>query len=452
MSHPTSRDPVFPRHAGAGEGVRFRARGHRNIKASHGKSLEITRETELTERGTCIVGVAADFEPRRVALVRGPVVLRLRVGELEDEVRAVVTPHMAARETLVLRRSDQRAGRTFAFAADKGARDLDRKLTEALRNPAAVLEVEIEALPSEELPAVEEDDAGTYRPALTGALYVVSRAQAEHPSEELQRLLSAVDAVITVDPLPDWMMALDPPVEQWPLTSAVAPDEAVTAAADALSAGARLALLLDEGTLAAESPERALVHAAWERRVTVTPGPTTPTWWAVAAAAGIAHPPLQWLGEIPRRRQELRTALTRRRHAGALVVSVPARQLVVLGATATELLPGFRAVVVEDPGGRRECWWRGPVEGLAQYGTIRSKMSAPCWLVLDPPAGEDSSDAENSTGAATPDDLLRALLDHGLRVKTLSPALAAAQGWTQRQAYQHLLKLKDAVSGPEGGE
>lgn len=458
MSRTPSRDPAFPRHAGAGEVVRFRARGHRNIKASHGKTLEITREAELSERGTCIVGVAADFEPRRLALLRGPVVVRLRVGgskesvkePVQEEVRAVVTPHMAARETLVIRRSDQRAGRTFAYAADKGARDLDRGLIEALKDPAAVLEVEVEALPSEELPipAGEEDDAGAYRPALVGALYVLSRTQAEHPSEELRELLSAVDAMVTVDPLPDWMMQLDPPMEQWPLTSAVAPDEAVTAAADALSVGARLGLLLDEGALRADSPQQALVRAAWERRVTVTPGPTTPTWWAVAATAGVAHPPLQWLGQAPRRRQEVRAALTRRRHGGPLVLTAPARQLFVLGATAAELLPGFQAVVVEDPGGRQECWWRGPMEGLAQYGKSRSKSSASCWLVLEPPDAVEPSSAEDSAGAATLDDLLRALLDHGLRVKTLSAPLAAAQGWTQRQAYQHLLELKDGVSGP----
>jgi 16S rRNA C1402 (ribose-2'-O) methylase RsmI len=446
-THPSELS--FPRHAGAGGVLRFRARGHRNIKATHRKTLEITREAGLTERGSCIVGVAADFEPRRVALLRGPVVMRLRVVGLdgaeeeavEEEVRAIVTPHMAARETLVIRRSGQRAGRTFAFSADKGARDLDRKLIRALRDPAAVLEVEIEPLPPGELP-VEEDKDGAYRPALVGALYVVSRAQAEHPSAELRQLLTAVDAAVTVDPLPDWMMQLDPPMEQWPLTSAVAPDEAVTAAADALSAGARLALLLDEGTLAAESPELALVRAAWERRVTVTPGPTTPTWWAVTAAAGAAHPPVQWLGELPRRRRDLTAALAQGRGGGPLVLTAPTRHLFLLGAYATQLLPGFQATVVEDPGGRKELWWRGPVHRLGQYGSSRPKTSDPCWLVLEPASGEGAADAEDPEDApATVDDLLTALLDHGLRVRTLSPPLAAAQGWGHRKAYQHLLEL-----------
>ncbi|MCB1032493.1 MAG: DUF371 domain-containing protein, partial [Acidobacteria bacterium] len=75
--------------------LRFRARGHANLRATHHKTLEITRDPEISLRGTCIVGVAATFDPRSVARLRGPLRLTLEAGGREASLRAVATPFMA---------------------------------------------------------------------------------------------------------------------------------------------------------------------------------------------------------------------------------------------------------------------------------------------------------------------------------------------------------------------
>ncbi len=38
----------------------FTARGHANIRATHEKTIEVTRETHLTTQGDCIAAVAAE--------------------------------------------------------------------------------------------------------------------------------------------------------------------------------------------------------------------------------------------------------------------------------------------------------------------------------------------------------------------------------------------------------
>ncbi|MFX1265712.1 MAG: DUF371 domain-containing protein, partial [Promethearchaeota archaeon] len=40
--------------------VQFRAYGHANVTGSHQTTVEITSESTLTPRGTCIVGIRAD--------------------------------------------------------------------------------------------------------------------------------------------------------------------------------------------------------------------------------------------------------------------------------------------------------------------------------------------------------------------------------------------------------
>ena len=42
----------------------FRGRGHKNIRASHRTTLMVTRDPELTIRGDCIVAVEVDKGPR----------------------------------------------------------------------------------------------------------------------------------------------------------------------------------------------------------------------------------------------------------------------------------------------------------------------------------------------------------------------------------------------------
>jgi len=53
--------------------VSFVCRGHPNIAATHGKTLELTRDVEISRRATCVLGVASDHDDRALLALRGRV-------------------------------------------------------------------------------------------------------------------------------------------------------------------------------------------------------------------------------------------------------------------------------------------------------------------------------------------------------------------------------------------
>jgi hypothetical protein len=133
----------------------IRCRGHENVKATHRSTLEITTEDFLTPRGDCIICVSADkalkdlSEEFKEALQRGAkLLMRIRVGELVDEVVAYGDPRLILDHdySMVIRKSSYIDGRTLAVRANKAARDIKRELVELLKNPQteAVIELVID--------------------------------------------------------------------------------------------------------------------------------------------------------------------------------------------------------------------------------------------------------------------------------------------------------------------
>ena len=135
-------------------------RGHENVKATHKSTLEFTKEDYLTPRGDCILCIEADrgindlSEEFKAALKAGKkLLIRIRVGELVDEVLAEGSPDLILDHdySMVIRKSTHIDGRTLAVRANKAAKDVDRRIVELLRNPETRAEVELLIL-SEEKP------------------------------------------------------------------------------------------------------------------------------------------------------------------------------------------------------------------------------------------------------------------------------------------------------------
>jgi len=126
----------------------FRAMGHTLISATHGTTLEITREDHLTRRGTCIVAIrsdkgARDLSPqfKRVARNAGAViVLRLECNGVEDFIRARGNRLLTFTHPtdIVIRTSDFTCGRTVAIHSDKSASHLKRSLIKELQKQLIV--------------------------------------------------------------------------------------------------------------------------------------------------------------------------------------------------------------------------------------------------------------------------------------------------------------------------
>jgi len=123
--------------------MRFKAYGHRNVLATHKKTLEFTKKDFLTIKGDCILGIKADF--KRPIGLSGKIRIRIRVDELSDEIIAYFNNDFDSDE-MVIRKSDYIDKRTFAINADKAACDIDREIVRKLKDPKKHLEIEISTI------------------------------------------------------------------------------------------------------------------------------------------------------------------------------------------------------------------------------------------------------------------------------------------------------------------
>lgn len=121
------------------------AHGHRNIEATHRSTLEITKETQLSKKGDCIVAVSADkatadLTPEFKQNLRkknAKVTMLIEAEGVVEVVNALGSPKLILTHPteMVVRKSSYVCRRTLAIKADKAACDLSRKLVEKLRNP-----------------------------------------------------------------------------------------------------------------------------------------------------------------------------------------------------------------------------------------------------------------------------------------------------------------------------
>jgi hypothetical protein len=129
-------------------------RGHPLVRSAHPTTIEVTTEDHLTEKGDCIIGVAASkgcaqLDPRvKEALRRKEtrVAIRIIVGERSFEVAAAGDPglELSHPHDMVIRKSDFVSDRTLAVHADAASKDIPREMVRLLRNPATTGRLEIE--------------------------------------------------------------------------------------------------------------------------------------------------------------------------------------------------------------------------------------------------------------------------------------------------------------------
>jgi len=141
--------------------VRVHARGHDNVTARHGSTLELTTDDWLTPAGDCILAVEADTAP---AAFPDPFVEACRSADatISVELRADGHSHVVtasgderlgfdSERSAVVRTSDYVDDRTVAVGADAAAADLDRELVAALAD-GATLEATFRVEPEETAP------------------------------------------------------------------------------------------------------------------------------------------------------------------------------------------------------------------------------------------------------------------------------------------------------------
>jgi hypothetical protein len=130
------------------------AAGHPNIRATHRKTLELTRDAAITERATCVVGVAAELPEDELAALHGRVALTLSVGDQAVEVRGRLNPAFRPGDPLVVRRAPDVTRNAVIVGADVAAAEVPRSFVTAAASPSARIAVRVEELGHEACPGV----------------------------------------------------------------------------------------------------------------------------------------------------------------------------------------------------------------------------------------------------------------------------------------------------------
>ncbi|QUC65397.1 DUF371 domain-containing protein [Nitrosopumilus sp. K4] len=119
--------------------------GHENIRSNHQKTIEITKESDLTPQGDCIIGVNATSSCSDLPLAmkeklkdpKTKVSFLIKVDEYEFTVegRGHENLSLTHSEDIVIRKSDFVCPRTLAVKCDKASDVLPREMVSLLRNP-----------------------------------------------------------------------------------------------------------------------------------------------------------------------------------------------------------------------------------------------------------------------------------------------------------------------------
>jgi hypothetical protein len=123
----------------------FTAYGHPNILSTHTKTLEFTKDTELTLKGDCIIGVKADYKLEELLplLKKDKIKMTIRIGDETIIITGKPNPDFTSAHEMVLRRTEFLSDRTLATRCDKAAIDLVKSV-QILKNPSLKMLVEIE--------------------------------------------------------------------------------------------------------------------------------------------------------------------------------------------------------------------------------------------------------------------------------------------------------------------
>ena len=119
--------------------------GHKNIRSLHPKTIEITKESHLTPRGDCIVGVNAtsackDIPSKMKKKLRDPdstITFALKVNDytfkfLGKGHKNLILSHS---DDIVIRKSNFVCPRTLAVGCNKASDTIPRKIIQVLQDP-----------------------------------------------------------------------------------------------------------------------------------------------------------------------------------------------------------------------------------------------------------------------------------------------------------------------------
>ncbi len=120
-------------------------KGHVNILSLHKKTIEITKDSQLTINGDCIIGIGSNLKKK----IRNPdtdIVFTILADEYSFSIHGKGSEKLTLKHPsdIVLRKSAFTCSRTIAIKCDKASDDIPRKMVEKLQNPKTAGKLVIE--------------------------------------------------------------------------------------------------------------------------------------------------------------------------------------------------------------------------------------------------------------------------------------------------------------------
>ncbi|MFL6323794.1 MAG: DUF371 domain-containing protein [Nitrososphaeraceae archaeon] len=119
--------------------------GHKNVRSLHARTIEITKDSNLTLRGDCIIGVSAnkscqDMSEELQRVLKNDsssVTIDIMVGNKSFKINGFGNKRLLllSKHDIVIRKTNFICERTMAIRCDKASYDIPRDLIFSLQNP-----------------------------------------------------------------------------------------------------------------------------------------------------------------------------------------------------------------------------------------------------------------------------------------------------------------------------
>lgn len=401
--------------------VEFACSGHPSITGTHRKTLEFTRDSEISPRATCIIGVGGDWNDRTLRSLRGQIRVEIEIGSEHYSFEATVseTPDTTS---LIFRRGVGFSSKTYAYQSTVGAAGIDRALLKELRDPDSTVTVRIHEI-------------GYSRPA-RGVLHIVALPIGDFAdlSSRARKVIERADLVLAEDTRRFRVFARETNISFGTLWSYHDTNERsrVPEIIAMLESGSHVALVSDAGTPVINDPGLLLLRQAVERSMHITPvpGPSAPI--AALMVAGIPADQFLFVGFPPKTRSRRRARLAQlSTHKTTILFFEAPHRLTAFLEDLGELLPHRELMIGRELTKIHEQLIHTTTnESLAALGDVEPRGEYT--LVVGPPLAQPSNNQVELDDSIQ--HLVSLLRDH-LPTRVLAQAISKATGMSRREAY-----------------
>lgn len=409
------------------------AKGHPNIRGSHSKTFELTHDTDVTQTGTCIIGVECLYNEDALLSLRGTVKIHLQCGDAEDSILARMNPMFRRDDPLIIRRNNKPQPRTLCTSASKGASALNRDLIKALQQENATLTMKIEQV------AANMPDEGV--------LYIIGTPIGNSGDISLRAIdtLQSVDVVLAEDTRTARTLLSEYGISAECISYHDHNErDRIPAVLQRLKNGERLALISEAGMPLISDPGYHIVSAAVEEGIDVFPVPGPDAVTTALSLSGISPADFRFIGFPPRKTGARKKLFGQFQEAVyAFVFFESPHRIVETLRDIQEVLGNRQIAVCKDLTKHTQHIYRGVPEEIAAEISTEEKPRGELAIVVEGTEEKEEVSSENTDMQG--EALIKALLKEGCPTKMLSAAIMQTTGMKKRDAFNWVVSIKESL-------